>query len=409
MSGRHAAAGAGSGSRAAVAAADLELPAMLLHDDALDHNVRAMADWCRAAGVQLAPHAKTHMSRDLVRRQTAAGAWGFTAATPAQVRTLAGWGVARVLHANPLVDRASIAWVAEHLLTAGSATEYLGYVESDAGLDLLLAELDRLQPARPLPLLLELGFRGGRTGVRDDHAALALAERVAGADRVRLAGVSAFEGLMPVGDDPGAPPGSVDLLARVRALVTAVTDQGLVAGVPVVTAGGSSYFDLVARELGPAMWDRPVTTVLRSGCYVTHDHGVYRRTSPLGADRGTGALRPAFELRASVLSAPEDGLVIAGFGRREVPTDDRLPVVLGALAREGAAAGSAASADVAGWEVTAVNDHHAFLRVPPGTAVAPGTVLRLGISHPCGAFDRWRHIPLVDAGDRVVGEITPRL
>jgi D-serine deaminase-like pyridoxal phosphate-dependent protein len=373
---------------------------MLLRDDAIAHNVRTMADWCRAAGVQLAPHAKTHMSRDLVRRQTAAGAWGFTAATPAQVRTLAGWGVGRVLHANVLVDRGSIAWVAEHLLAAGSGTEYLCYVDSDAGLDLLLTELDRLRPDRPLPLLLELGFRGGRTGVRDDVAALALAGRVAAADRVRLAGVAAFEGLMPAGDDPGAPPGAADLLARVRALVTAITEQGLVAGVPVVTAGGSSYFDLVARELGPAMWDRPVTTVLRSGCYVTHDHGVYRRTSPLGADRGTAALRPAFELRASVLSAPEDGLVVAGFGRREVPTDDRLPVVLGV-------AGDAP--DVRGWEVTGVNDHHAFLRVPPGTRVAPGTVLRLGISHPCGAFDRWRHLPLVDGEDRVVGEITPRL
>jgi D-serine dehydratase len=71
----------------------------------------------------------------------------------------------------------------------------------------------------------------------------------------------------------------------------------------------------------------------------------------------------------------------------------------------------AADLDVSGWEVTGVNDHHAFVRVPAGTAsaVAPGTVLRLGISHPCGAFDRWRHLPLVDADDRVVGEITPRL
>lgn len=408
MTGRHAApAGAAPAGASAVAAADLELPAMLLRDDAIAHNVRTMADWCRAAGVQLAPHAKTHMSRDLVRRQTAAGAWGFTAATPAQVRTLAGWGVGRVLHANVLVDRGAIAWVAEHLLAAGSGTEYLCYVDSDAGLDLLLTELDRLRPDRPLPLLLELGFRGGRSGVRDDVAALALAGRVAAAGRVRLAGVAAFEGLMPAGDDPGAPPGAADLLARVRALVTAITEQGLVAGVPVVTAGGSLYFDLVARELGPAMWDRPVTTVLRSGCYVTHDHGVYRRTSPLGADRGTAALRPAFELRASVLSAPEDGLVVAGFGRREVPTDDRLPVVLGLAG--GDAAPDPAGADVRGWEVTGVNDHHAFLRVPPGTRVAPGTVLRLGISHPCGAFDRWRHLPLVDAADRVVGEITPRL
>jgi D-serine deaminase-like pyridoxal phosphate-dependent protein len=201
---------------------------------------------------------------------------------------------------------------------------------------------------------------------------------------------------MPAGDDPGEPVGAVDLLRRARALVVAATDEHLVDGVPVVTAGGSSYFDLVVRELGPAVWDRPVTTVLRSGCYVTHDHGVYRRTSPLGEERGTPGrptFRPAFELRASVLSAPEAGRVILGFGRREVPTDDRLPVVL----------------DREGWEVTGVNDHHAFVRVPPGEAPAPGTVVRLGISHPCGAFDRWRHLPLVDPDGAVVGEITPDL
>lgn len=403
MSGRarHAARGAEPLAGGAPTVADLELPAMLLHDDAVEHNVRAMADWCRAARVQLAPHAKTHMSRDLVRRQTEAGAWGFTAATPAQVRTLASWGVARVLHANVLVDRASIAWVAEHLLAAGSRTEYLCYVDSDAGLDLLLDELARHRPARPLLLLVELGFAGGRTGLRDDVAALALARRVAGAEHVRLAGVSAFEGLMPAGDDLGAPAGAVELLARVRGFVTALAAEGLVAGVPVVTAGGSSYFDLVVRELGPDLWDFPVTTVLRSGCYVTHDHGVYRRTSPLGAERGNATLRPAFELRASVLSAPEDGRVVVGFGRREAPTDDRLPVVLGT-------AGDAGDLDVTGWEVTGVNDHHAFLRVPDGVVPAPGTVLRFGISHPCGAFDRWRHIPLVE-GDAVVGEITPRL
>jgi D-serine deaminase-like pyridoxal phosphate-dependent protein len=393
---------AATGAAAVRTVADLELPAMVLHDAALDHNIRVMAAWCRTAGVALAPHAKTHLSRDLVRRQAAAGAWGFTAATPAQVRTLAGWGVDRVLHANVLVDRPAIRWVADHLLAADAATEYLCYVDGEAGLDLLLDELGALRPARALPLLVELGFPGGRTGVRDDAAALALARRVAVSPHVRLAGVAAFEGLMPAGDDPAAPRGGVELLGRVRSLVAAVLDEGLVDGVPVVTAGGSSFPDLVVRELGPAArWARPVTTVLRSGCYVTHDHGVYARTSPLGAERGTGALVPAFELRASVLSQPEDGLVVLGFGRREAPTDDRLPVVLGVPGHE--------DREVTGWEVTGVNDHHAFLRVPHGTDLAPGTVLRLGISHPCGAFDRWRHLPLVDPDGRVVGEITPAL
>ena len=46
-------------------------------------------------------------------------------------------------------------------------------------------------------------------------------------------------------------------------------------------------------------------------------------------------------------------------------------------------------------EITAVNDQHAFLRLPPGTALDVGHVVRLGLSHPCTAFDKWREIPVV--------------
>lgn len=362
------------------------LPALVLHESALAHNLSVMADYCAAAGVELAPHAKTHMAPELIARQLAAGAWGFTAATPRQIRSLAGWGVPRILHANLLVDSGAIDWVATELLVPG-APELLTYVDSDAGLDLLLDGLSRHRPERPLHLLLELGSPGGRTGVRDDAAAVALADRVRATDGVELAGVSAFEGLTHDPQVRGM------LLRRVRDLVGRIE-------VPLVTAGGSSYFDEVLDVLGPDTWDHPVTVVLRSGCYLTHDHGVYRRTSPLGAGRGTGAFRPALELRASVLSQPEDGLAVLGFGRREVPTDDVLPVVLGGLDLD---------LDVTGWQITGVNDHHAFCRLPAGVRVAPGTVLRLGISHPCGAFDRWRAIPVLDDAGQVVSTVHPDL
>src|SRR5215218_4611266 len=101
--------------------------------------------------------------------------------------------------------------------------------------------------------------------------------------------------------------------------------------VPLVSAGGSAYFDRVVAHLGPDRFPFPVQTVLRSGCYLTHDHGIYRRTSPFDG-RGTPEgpqLKPALELLASVLSRPEPTLVIVGFGRRDAPIDDQLPVVLG--------------------------------------------------------------------------------
>ncbi|WP_263118697.1 alanine racemase [Cellulomonas fimi] len=346
------------------------LPALVLHESALAHNLAVMADYCAAAGVELAPHAKTHMSPELVARQIAAGAWGFTAATPRQIRSLAAWGVPRILHANLLVDADAIDWVATRLLVPG-APELLTYVDSDAGLDLLLDRLARRRPERPLQLLLELGSPGGRTGMRDDAAARRLAARVRASDLVELAGVAAFEGLTHDPEPRAA------LLRRVRALVEDTA-------APLVTAGGSSYFDEVVAALG----DLDTTVVLRSGCYLTHDHGVYRRTSPLRHE-----FRAALELRASVLSQPEDGLAIVGFGRREVPTDDRLPVVI----------------DHDDWEITGVNDHHAFLRLPAGVRLDPGTVLRFGISHPCGAFDRWREIPVLAEDGTVLATVHPDL
>ena len=48
--------------------------------------------------------------------------------------------------------------------------------------------------------------------------------------------------------------------------------------------------------------------------------------------------------------------------------------------------------------ITALNDQHAFLRTD-GEAPAVGEVVRLGLSHPCTALDKWRVLVLVDDPD----------
>ena len=76
-------------------------------------------------------------------------------------------------------------------------------------------------------------------------------------------------------------------------------------------------------------------------------------------------------------------------GKRDVPFDEGLPEPqlladeLGAPTRP-----------LAGCAVTAVNDQHAFLTVPPDLPIRIGQVVRLGLSHPCTAFDKWRVIPV---------------
>ncbi|MBF0816579.1 hypothetical protein E4U02_09160 [Microbacterium paludicola] len=271
--------------------------------------------------------------------------WGFTVATPRQAMTLASWGAPRILHANLLVDPAAIAWVAETALVDDPAFRYLCQAGSVAAVELLDPELSRLRPSRRLDVLVELGYSGGRTGARSVSDARAVAEAITATSTLQWAGVTAYEGL--VGgeiDEDRYPIGAVHLLRGVRETVEWGLAAGRFADVPIVSAGGSAYPDLVARDLGEGSgWSAPVTVVLRAGCAHIHDHGLYDRISPFGSVRGGGELRAALELRARVLSAPEPGRLILGFGRREVPTDDRLPVVLGVL--------DAPGASTSGWTV----------------------------------------------------------
>jgi D-serine dehydratase len=172
----------------------------------------------------------------------------------------------------------------------------------------------------------------------------------------------------------------------------------------LLSAGGSSIFDLVAPYLKPAL-SRPVRGVLRSGCYVTHDHGSYRRYLAAMDTRlacGHG-LRAALEVWALVQSCPEPGLAMLTVGKRDVSYDIEMPIPA-LWCRRGLLVPEAAPAD---WRVSAMNDQHAYLRHPVHAAVVPqvGDRVALGISHPCTTFDKWRWMAVVNEAYDVVDAI----
>ncbi len=387
-----------------VAAGDLDLPAMVLKESALQHNVDLMRDYCERNGVALAPHGKTSMSPEVFARQIEAGAWAITAANLAQCRVMRGFGVRRILLANVLVDARGLEWAVEEI-ASGDGFAFLFYVDSDAGVEMAAEAVARSGHQVELDVLVELGYPGGRTGCRGLDDAVRLAERVHASRGLRLAGVSAFEGLMPGPNVDAVVDSCREYLAQVHDFAEILLERNLFdVAQPVVSAGGSSYFDLVTEALRPAAFSKPVTTVLRSGCYITHDHSMFHHTSPFGERVATGIdgrLEPAFELWATVWSRPEPRLAILGFGKRDAPYDYGLPVPIYAVRR-----GSKERVDIgADYQVTGLNDQHAFMTVPERTELDVGDVVVLGISHPCTAFDKWRHVPVVDDERTVVSLI----
>jgi D-serine dehydratase len=398
-------------------------PLLILRETALAGNLEAMAAYCARAGVALAPHGKTAMSPELAARQLSLGAWGITVATIGQLRTYRAFGFPRLLLANELVDEAGITWLAAEL-AADSGFEAYCYVDSPEGVAILDQVLTRRPAGRRLPVLVEIGQAGGRTGCRTDAQALAVARAAAATGTLRLAGVAGYEGSIGAGSQAQMLAEAASFCRRLRALAGQLRGElgsGQLRGMGsgqlaeggeefIVTAGGSAFFDVVVRELTagdttpktsgtPSTGAHGITAMLRSGAYLAHDHGYYGTVSPVS--RGSAdapVLRPALELWAQVLSRPEADLALLGAGRRDAGFDQGLPVPLRAVRRGGTRGGDA---DLSESRLTELNDQHAYLRLNPGTELAPGDLVCLGISHPCTTFDKWRVIPVVNDDDRV--------
>jgi D-serine deaminase-like pyridoxal phosphate-dependent protein len=358
-------------------------PVCVLRAEALAHNMTAMAGWCRDRGVELAPHGKTHMAPQLFARQLEAGACGITAATLSHVRIYRAFGVRDVLLANELVDGAGLRWLAAEL-DAHPDFSLVCWVDSVGGVELMSAALTAAGADRPVDVCVEVGMPGGRTGCRGSSAVDEVAHAAAASPRLRLIGVAGYEAALGHDIAPDALSGVTGYLAELRAAVVRLAPLFETNRV-IVTAGGSTYFDAVADVLtGDWPTGLAVRTIVRSGAYLTHDDGLYARTSPLRA-----ALRPALQVWAQVVSRPEPELAVLTMGRRDVSFDQDLPVPMG----------------LADSVVTKLNDQHAYLRLGGGDAIGVGSWLGFGISHPCTVFDKWQLIPELDADDRVVGLI----
>ncbi|MFI1291496.1 amino acid deaminase [Streptomyces sp. NPDC020792] len=367
-------------------------PVLALSAERLEHNLKLMETYAARHGLAFAPHGKTSMAPRLFHRQLEHGAWGITLAVPHQVRVARAFGISRVFLANELVDPAALHWVAAEL-AADPSFRFVCYVDSVRGVRLMDEALEGA--ARPVDVVVELGAgEGARTGVRTEAECLAVADAVAAADTLRLVGVAGYEGEVPQAD----PERVRAWLARLVALAVDLDKAGKFAHTEeiVVSAGGSAWFDAVAEVFaGIPELSLPVLKLLRSGAYVSHDDGHYRRITPFNRVPAEGALEPAFRLWAQVVSRPSPGQAFANAGKRDAAYDLDLPFAQ-VVRRDGV------ERPATGVEVTGLSDQHAWLSTASGAELEVGDWVGLGLSHPCTSFDKWPLIPVAEADGTVV-------
>jgi D-serine deaminase-like pyridoxal phosphate-dependent protein len=370
-------------------------PVLALSAERLQHNLELMETYSVRHGLAFAPHGKTSMAPQLFQRQIEHGAWGITLAVPHQVRVARAFGVQRVFLANELVDAAALKWISGEL-DADPDFHLVCYVDSVRGVELMDAALHTA--SRPLDVVIELAAgEGARTGVRTEAECAAVADAVAAVPTLRLVGVAGYEGEVP----QATPERVHDWLRRLVSLAVAFDKDGRFTGTDeiVVSAGGSAWFDAVADVFaGIPELSLPVLKLLRSGAYVSHDDGHYRKLTPFNRVPEEGALEPAFRLWTQVVSRPSPEQAFANAGKRDAAYDLDLPFAQ-VVRRDGV------ERPATGIEVTGLSDQHAWLRTGPEADLEVGDWVGMGLSHPCTSFDKWQLIPVAEADGTVVDYI----
>ncbi|MFD8223693.1 amino acid deaminase [Streptomyces massasporeus] len=369
-------------------------PVLALSAERLEHNLKLMETYAARHGLTFAPHGKTSMAPQLFQRQIEHGAWGITLAVPHQVRVARAFGIRRVFLANELVDAAALRWIAAEL-DADPDFELICYADSVRGVALMDAALRDAGASRPVDVVVELAAgEGARTGARTEAECAAVADAVAGTRTLRLVGVAGYEGEVPKADSERV----TAWLRRLVALAAGFDEAGRFAGLDriVVSAGGSAWFDAVAEVFAeiPEL-SLPTVKLLRSGAYVSHDDGHYRKLTPFNRVPEEGALEPAFRLWTQVVSRPSAEQAFVNAGKRDAAYDLDLPFAQ-VIRRDGA------ERPAAGVSVTALSDQHAWIATTPEADLEVGDWVGLGLSHPCTSFDKWQLIPVAEADGTVV-------
>jgi 3-hydroxy-D-aspartate aldolase len=294
----------------------LNTPVLVLDIGALDRNLAKMADYARAHGVALRPHAKTHKSVELAKLQIAAGAVGVCCAKLGEAETLAEGGVDSVLLTSPVVSAPAIGRLVR--LNARMKELIVVVDHPDNVSALATAAVDRA-----LDVLVDIDPGIRRTGVASPAAALELARAVREHVQLRYRGVQMYCGLQQ--HIAGFEERGAAIHERMQYLREVLDMLGQHGFAPEIISGSGTGTCRIDASIG-------VFTEWQVGSYVFMDGQYF--DCDLSGD-GTQPFEPALFVDASVISANTKGMATIDAGFKALAADGGAPKIV-----SGAPAGS---------------------------------------------------------------------
>jgi D-serine deaminase-like pyridoxal phosphate-dependent protein len=347
---------------------DIPTPALILDLPALDRNIQRMAAFFSEGSCRLRPHVKAHKTRAIARRQLAAGSCsGLTCATVGEAETVAPF-CDSILIANEVVGErtcARVAALARQVQARSSAGEILVAVDSAAGLGHIGAAAR--DAAVTIGVLVDVNVGQNRCGVTSEEDAVVLAQQISATAGVRLRGVMGYEGhAQPIRSRPEREAAARRAMSGLVAIANRVRGEG--SACEIVSAGGTGTYDISGRCSG--------VTEIQAGSYALMDTDYAAVGVPF---------EQAFWVVGTVVSRPAPDRCVTDSGHKAATKDHGFPSVVG----------------IEGAMITALNDEHAVIALPPDSHVRVGDRIHLIPSHTDPTVNLHDAFYVVE-GDRVV-------
>ncbi len=277
-------------------------PALLVDLDAMEFNLRWMAESFVGKSAKLRPHFKNHKIPLLAWKQLRAGAIGITCATVREAEILVHHGIDKILIANEIAGETKC----EQLAELSRHASVVVAIDNRTG----VRDLARAQRIRKtqIEIVVDIDIGLGRCGVKPGEAAVDLA-RFAVAEGLQCRGVMGYEGHLQ------AMPQSPDRDDLVCAGDKSLVDSAALiesAGIPVsiISTGGTGTYSVCGNY--------PGVTEVQAGSYLLMD--------TIYLNRGASFQR-SLTVLTTVISTRGPGHAVVDCGVKAMSGERGLPVV----------------------------------------------------------------------------------
>jgi D-serine deaminase-like pyridoxal phosphate-dependent protein len=331
---------------------DVDTPALILDLDRMERNIGRMAEFAKACGVSLRPHAKTHKSPEIAKMQLAAGAIGVCLQKVGEVEVFAGSGIRDIFLTNEVVVPRKI----ERLARIAERT-HLGVAADNIDVVKTTGRIFKERGTK-IDVYVDVDSGLGRCGVQAKDAAK-IAKEISRHGNLVFKGIMGYEGNVNAARTKAE---QVRLSGAAMGEIVKAKKGIEAAGlrVDVVSVGSSVSTWINAKH--------PIATEVQPGMYVFNDRRL--------VESGVATMEDcALTVLATVTSRPARQRAVADAGSKAFNFDSGLYPV--PLEKEGVV-------------VQHFSEEHAWLHLTgEGEGLAVGDRIRLIPAHCCTTVNQF--------------------